>query len=174
MADKEENSLGGRVRRYAKVGRAMSGVAARMAGSRYLGMKFDRAGNAAELKAALGGLKGPLMKVAQIMATIPDALPREYVQELQQLADLFGFARARGRRRGLARGGGLGGGGPGGRRGGRRRGEQRAHQQEGRHGPGLGTGRAGVKPRRGWGRVAAPHPVQRGPAQRPAPYFTMA
>jgi len=85
MADKEENSLGGRVRRYAKVGRAMSGVAARMAGSRYLGMKFDRASNAAELKAALGGLKGPLMKVAQIMATIPDALPREYVQELQQL-----------------------------------------------------------------------------------------
>src|SRR3954467_15150714 len=85
MADKEQNSLTGRVRRYAKVGRAMSGVAARMAGSRYLGMKFDRASNAAELKAALGGLKGPLMKVAQIMATIPDALPREYVQELQQL-----------------------------------------------------------------------------------------
>src|ERR1041385_6618950 len=50
-------------------------------------MKFDRASNAAELKAALGGLKGPLMKVAQIMATIPDALPKEYVQELQQLQD---------------------------------------------------------------------------------------
>src|SRR5581483_812898 len=83
--DKEANSLTGRVRRYAKVGRAMSGVAVRMAGSRYLGIKVDRATNAAELKAALGGLKGPLMKVAQIMATIPDALPREYVQELQQL-----------------------------------------------------------------------------------------
>jgi predicted unusual protein kinase regulating ubiquinone biosynthesis (AarF/ABC1/UbiB family) len=37
------------------------------------------------LKAALGGLKGPLMKVAQILATVPDALPKEYVQELQQL-----------------------------------------------------------------------------------------
>jgi predicted unusual protein kinase regulating ubiquinone biosynthesis (AarF/ABC1/UbiB family) len=83
--DREENSLTGRVRRYAKVGRAMSGVAVRMAGSRYLGIKIDRAEHAAELKAALGGLKGPLMKVAQIMATIPDALPREYVQELQQL-----------------------------------------------------------------------------------------
>ena len=85
MADKEENSLTGRVRRYAKVGRAMSGVAARMAGSRYLGMKFDRASNAAELKAALGGLKGPLMKAAQLMATIPDALPPEYATELAQL-----------------------------------------------------------------------------------------
>ena len=85
MADKEANSLGGRVRRYAKVGRAMAGLGARMAGNRYLGIKIDRAEHAAELKTALGGLKGPLMKVAQIMATIPDALPREYVQELQQL-----------------------------------------------------------------------------------------
>jgi predicted unusual protein kinase regulating ubiquinone biosynthesis (AarF/ABC1/UbiB family) len=56
-----------------------------VAGQRYLGFKIDRAEHAAELKAALGGLKGPLMKVAQIMATIPDALPKEYVQELQQL-----------------------------------------------------------------------------------------
>src|SRR3954465_101325 len=85
MADKEANSLGGRVRRYAKVGRAMAGVGARVAANRYPGIKIDRAAHAADLKAALGGLKGPLMKVAQIMATIPDALPREYVQELQQL-----------------------------------------------------------------------------------------
>ena len=71
--------------RYARVGAAVGGLAARVAGQRYLGFKVDRAENAAELKEALGGLKGPLMKVAQIMATIPDALPKEYVQELQQL-----------------------------------------------------------------------------------------
>ena len=71
--------------RYARVGRAVGGLAARVAGQRYLGLKVDRAENAADLKAALGGLKGPLMKVAQIMATIPDALPKEYVAELQQL-----------------------------------------------------------------------------------------
>jgi predicted unusual protein kinase regulating ubiquinone biosynthesis (AarF/ABC1/UbiB family) len=81
----ERNSLGGRVMRYARVGRAVGGLAARVAGQRYLGFKIDRAENAADLKAALGGLKGPLMKVAQIMATIPDALPKEYVEELQQL-----------------------------------------------------------------------------------------
>ncbi|MGH7037689.1 MAG: ABC1 kinase family protein, partial [Stellaceae bacterium] len=45
----------------------------------------DRSRHAAELKAALGGIKGPLMKVAQLLATIPDALPQEYVQELVQL-----------------------------------------------------------------------------------------
>ena len=38
-----------------------------------------------ELAAALGGLKGPIMKVAQLMATIPDALPPEYAAELTKL-----------------------------------------------------------------------------------------
>ena len=41
-----------------------------------------------ELRAALGGLKGPLMKVAQMMATIPDALPSEYAAELAQLQSM--------------------------------------------------------------------------------------
>jgi predicted unusual protein kinase regulating ubiquinone biosynthesis (AarF/ABC1/UbiB family) len=81
----EPNRLSGRVRRYAKVGTAVGGLAARFVGERYLGLRLDRGEHAAELKAALGGLKGPLMKVAQIMATIPDALPKEYVQELAQL-----------------------------------------------------------------------------------------
>ena len=81
----EDNRLGGRIRRYAKVGSAVGGLAARVVGERYLGLKLDRGQHAAELRAALGGLKGPLMKVAQIMATIPDGLPKEYVQELAQL-----------------------------------------------------------------------------------------
>jgi predicted unusual protein kinase regulating ubiquinone biosynthesis (AarF/ABC1/UbiB family) len=81
----EDNRLGGRIRRYARVGTAVGGLAARVVGERYLGLKLDRGQHAAELRAALGGLKGPLMKVAQIMATIPDGLPKEYVQELAQL-----------------------------------------------------------------------------------------
>jgi predicted unusual protein kinase regulating ubiquinone biosynthesis (AarF/ABC1/UbiB family) len=81
----EENSLGGRVRRYARVSTAVGGIAALLAGERYLGMRLDRGRHAADLKAALGGIKGPLMKVAQLLATIPDALPTEYVNELVQL-----------------------------------------------------------------------------------------
>src|SRR4029077_1679512 len=81
----EENRLSGRIRRYARVGSAVGGLAARLAGQRYLGMGLDRDVHAAELRAALGGLKGPLMKVAQILATIPDALPKEYAAELGQL-----------------------------------------------------------------------------------------
>jgi predicted unusual protein kinase regulating ubiquinone biosynthesis (AarF/ABC1/UbiB family) len=81
----DENTFGGRLARYARVGTAMGGLAARLAGERYLGLRLERAEHAAELRAALGGLKGPLMKVAQILSTIPDALPREYVEELSRL-----------------------------------------------------------------------------------------
>lgn len=81
----EDNSLPGRVKRYAKVGGAVGGLAARVAGQRYLGLKADPAKGAEDLRAALGGLKGPLMKVAQILSTIPDALPKEYARELAQL-----------------------------------------------------------------------------------------
>ena len=63
----------------------MGGLAARLAGERYLGIAVDRERHAADLKAALGGIKGPLMKVAQLLATIPDALPKEYSGELAQL-----------------------------------------------------------------------------------------
>src|SRR5215813_14646096 len=81
----DDNSFSGRVRRYAQVSTAMGGLAARLAGERYLGLNLDRGRHAAELRAALGGIKGPLMKVAQLLATIPDGLPKEYVEELAQL-----------------------------------------------------------------------------------------
>lgn len=81
----ERDSTLGRVRRYARVGASVGGLAARLGAERMLGVKMDRAQHAVDLRNALGGLKGPLMKVAQIMSTIPDALPKEYVQELAQL-----------------------------------------------------------------------------------------
>jgi len=81
----EENRLTGRVRRYTRVGTAVGGIAARVAGERYLGVRVDRERKAEDLKRALGGLKGPLMKVAQLMSTVPDVLPPEYVAELGEL-----------------------------------------------------------------------------------------
>lgn len=82
---KSENTVTGRVKRYAQVGTAIGGFAARVAGERVLGMKGDSNKNAEALKLALGGLKGPLMKVAQILSSIPEALPAEYAAELAQL-----------------------------------------------------------------------------------------
>jgi predicted unusual protein kinase regulating ubiquinone biosynthesis (AarF/ABC1/UbiB family) len=80
-----ENTFGGRVRRYAQVGQAMSGIAAKYAGKRVFGWEIDDSKYAEELRTALGGLKGPLMKVAQMLSTIPDALPADYAAELAQL-----------------------------------------------------------------------------------------
>lgn len=82
---KDRNNLSGRVKRYAKVTTHMAGVGARMAGEKYLGVKADRQKSAVELRTALGGLKGPLMKVAQLLSTIPDVVPPEYAAELAQL-----------------------------------------------------------------------------------------
>ena len=85
MPDREDDRLTGRVRRYARVGTSVGGIAARMAGQRYLGLPADRERNAEELKRALGGLKGPLMKVAQLLATVPGGLPDEYADALGAL-----------------------------------------------------------------------------------------
>ena len=97
MSD-EGDSLGGRLGRYARVGTSVGGLAVKLAGQRYLGLSVDRDRHAAELKAALGGLKGPLMKAAQLIATIPDAVPPEYARELAQLqsnAPAMGWAFVR-------------------------------------------------------------------------------
>ena len=44
---------GGRLRRYAKVTSAMGGLAARLAGERYLGIKINREQHASDLRATL-------------------------------------------------------------------------------------------------------------------------
>jgi predicted unusual protein kinase regulating ubiquinone biosynthesis (AarF/ABC1/UbiB family) len=91
----EESSLSGRVQRYARVGAAAGRLATRVAGSRFLGLSLDRDAHAAELRTALGGLKGPVMKLAQILATVPDVLPPEYAGELVHLqADAPSMGRA--------------------------------------------------------------------------------
>lgn len=85
MPDDEQNRFSARAARYVRVGTGVGAVAARVAGSRLFGMELDRERNAAELARALGGLKGPIMKAAQLLSTIPEALPPEYARELSQL-----------------------------------------------------------------------------------------
>lgn len=77
--------MGGRIARYGRVSGTMAGLATKLAGEKFLGLKIDRADHARALTTALGNLKGPLMKVGQILSTIPEALPAEYADELRQL-----------------------------------------------------------------------------------------
>ena len=81
----DRSTILGEVRRMARTSGAVGGIAARFAGQRMFGIKGNQGAHAEDLKAILGGLKGPLMKVAQFLSTIPDALPAEYAAELAQL-----------------------------------------------------------------------------------------
>ncbi|NKE45988.1 AarF/ABC1/UbiB kinase family protein [Roseomonas frigidaquae] len=101
--DRKESTLFGEMRRMVRTSGAVGGIAARVAGQRFLGIKTDKAAHAEDLKQILGGLKGPLMKVAQFLSTVPDALPEEYAQELATLqsnAPPMGWAFVRRRMQG--------------------------------------------------------------------------
>ena len=81
--DDEANRLSARATRYARLGMEAGAFAARVGASRLTGgARNDEARAFAE---ALGGMKGPMMKVAQLLATIPDALPAEYSEQLMKL-----------------------------------------------------------------------------------------
>lgn len=81
----EQSTLGGRVARFAKVGVNLGGFASGVAAARVGGRALDDPKNAAELKRVLGELKGPLMKLAQILGNIPDAVPPEFARQLSEL-----------------------------------------------------------------------------------------
>ncbi len=78
------SSVLGELKRFARTSGAVGGIAARLAGAR-VGLRTDKTAHAEDLRAILGGLKGPLMKVAQLLSTIPNALPDEYAAELAHL-----------------------------------------------------------------------------------------
>jgi predicted unusual protein kinase regulating ubiquinone biosynthesis (AarF/ABC1/UbiB family) len=81
--DDEANRFSARARRYANLGVNAGALAARVGARRLTG--GERGLGARALTQALGSLKGPMMKVAQMMATIPDALPADYASELMSL-----------------------------------------------------------------------------------------
>jgi predicted unusual protein kinase regulating ubiquinone biosynthesis (AarF/ABC1/UbiB family) len=81
----DKNTTAKRIGRYAKVSTKVGGLAVKLAGEKFFGQTIDRDDHAKFLKETLGNLRGPLMKVAQLLSTIPDALPPEYARELQEL-----------------------------------------------------------------------------------------
>lgn len=85
MADQERSRFGARLGRAARVGAGLTGAALSAGTAKLLGGDAGDEQAARALTQALGGLKGPVMKVAQILATIPDFLPPEYADELSKL-----------------------------------------------------------------------------------------
>jgi predicted unusual protein kinase regulating ubiquinone biosynthesis (AarF/ABC1/UbiB family) len=83
--DPERDRLTGRVARFARVGVGAAGAAAAIGANALRGGGDQDARNARAVKEALGRLKGPLMKVAQMATTVPDLLPPEFAEELAKL-----------------------------------------------------------------------------------------
>ena len=76
----EINKFSKRVARYANLGTSAGSIALKFLGTKFLNKEHDK--NAEDLKNILGSLKGPIMKIAQLLSTVPDLLPEEYVYEL--------------------------------------------------------------------------------------------
>ncbi len=85
MNDSDNNNFIKRVKRYGQVSGNVANLAIKLVGDKYLGIDIDRDKHAQKLVQSLGNLKGPLMKIGQILATVPEALPKEYTQEFEQL-----------------------------------------------------------------------------------------
>lgn len=83
--DPERNRFSARLGRTVKVGTNLSGAGLTFAANAMFGGEKGDERIAKALAAALGKSKGPLMKVAQMVSTIPDFLPAEYAEELSQL-----------------------------------------------------------------------------------------
>ncbi len=83
--DPERNRLTGRIARTARVGANLSGAGLTFATQSLFGGDQGDERIAKALAAALGKSKGPLMKVAQMLSTVPDLLPAEYAAEFAQL-----------------------------------------------------------------------------------------
>ncbi|AIL13245.1 ABC transporter ATP-binding protein [Candidatus Paracaedimonas acanthamoebae] len=81
----DDSTFSGRLKRYAHVSTAMSSAAMRLVGERYFGLSVDHESLAHDLTHALGSLKGPVMKIAQMLASIPDSIPSEYTTKFLQL-----------------------------------------------------------------------------------------
>ncbi len=85
LKDLDHNKATTRLKRYASVTGAVSGSVVRVAASKVTGRAVNHDLQAKALTKALGRLKGPVMKIAQMLSTIPDAVPQEYALEFQSL-----------------------------------------------------------------------------------------
>ena len=79
----ESNKFSKRFKRYTNLSTSAGLLAIKFAGSKLF--KPENRKNATQLSEMLGQLKGPVMKVAQLLSTVPDLLPSEYTKALGEL-----------------------------------------------------------------------------------------
>ena len=77
----ELNKFSKRVKRYASLGTSAGSFAFNFIGTKLFNKENQE--NAEELTRVLGNLKGPIMKIAQLLSTVPDLLPKNIVLSSQ-------------------------------------------------------------------------------------------
>ena len=78
-------SVGEKIKRYKDISVLATGIISRFVGSQYLGVNVNKQLHADDIKAVLGQLKGSVMKIAQILSTVPGLIPDEYTTILSGL-----------------------------------------------------------------------------------------
>tara|TARA_X000000950_G_scaffold244440_1_gene300594 strand:- start:21689 stop:23011 length:1323 start_codon:yes stop_codon:yes gene_type:complete len=78
----ENNQLSKRLKRYTNLGTSAGLLAFKVASSKIFSNQSKAANDLANI---LGDLKGPIMKIGQLLSTVPDLLPPEYTNALTQL-----------------------------------------------------------------------------------------
>lgn len=81
----EESTFTKRLKRYSSVSLTAGKIGARLAKAKFSKNGLDDAAFAEELVAWIGNLKGPLVKIGQVLALIPDFLPEAYAHQLMNL-----------------------------------------------------------------------------------------
>ena len=81
----ETLNLTEKLKRYKDISVLATGIISRLVGSQYLGANVNKELHARDIKKVLGALKGSVMKIAQILSTVPGLIPDEYADVLSQL-----------------------------------------------------------------------------------------
>lgn len=81
----DKDNFSKRLNRYFQITSQVGGIVTRIGANKYLGLNTDQKKNAHNLQEKFGQAKGPFMKIAQLLAMIPDAIPREYANQLMKL-----------------------------------------------------------------------------------------
>jgi len=81
----DKDNFSKRLNRYFQITSQIGGIVTRIGANKYLGLNTDQKKNAHNLQEKFGQAKGPFMKIAQLLAMIPDAIPREYANQLMKL-----------------------------------------------------------------------------------------
>lgn len=84
----DSSNIFGMFKRYADISVKLPQIALKLAQYRYIDNADNTAKIASDIKDILGDLKGPVMKIAQLLSTVPDLIPAEFAAELGKLQSL--------------------------------------------------------------------------------------